>query len=53
MVSQFEAVEQEPRDASDPDRPYWLITLRHGLLVTRASLAWCDETITTLEGLDG
>lgn len=53
MVSQFEAVEQELRDASDPDRPYWLITLRHGLLVARASLAWCDETITTLEGLDG
>jgi PadR family transcriptional regulator, regulatory protein AphA len=53
MVSHLEAVELELRGTTDPDQPYWLITLRHGLHVARASLAWCDETITTLTELDG
>jgi PadR family transcriptional regulator, regulatory protein AphA len=52
LVSQYEAVELELSETSDPDRPYWLITLRHGLLVARAVVAWCDETIHTLEEVD-
>jgi PadR family transcriptional regulator AphA len=45
LIAQYEAIEFELMSEDDPDQPYWLITLRHGLHVARASRAWCDETI--------
>lgn len=53
LITQYEAIAVELDAESDPDQPYWLITLRHGLHVARASLAWCEETITRLAELDG
>jgi PadR family transcriptional regulator, regulatory protein AphA len=35
----------------DPDVPYWLITLRAGILLTEARLAWANETSKTLKAL--
>lgn len=33
----------------DPDLPYWLLTLRSGVHVTRARIEWADETLAALE----
>jgi len=37
--------------ASDPtpDRPHWLATLRHGVRMAEAQLAWVDETRASLD----
>ena len=51
MIAQYEAIEVELNADDDPDQPYWLMTLRHGLQVARASRAWCDETIGQLSQL--
>lgn len=32
-----------------PDRPYWLITVRHGLALLEAGLRWNDETTAHLQ----
>jgi len=53
LIAQYEAIETELKAQNDPDQPYWLITLGHGLHVSRASLAWCDESINRLSDLDG
>jgi len=45
------ALLQEKRP-TDPDLPYWLITLRSGCIHASASIAWCDETLQTLEELE-
>lgn len=34
--------------AYESSRPYWMATLRYGLLVGEAVVAWCDETIAAL-----
>ncbi len=47
-IAQYEAIEAELEAEDDPDPPYWLSTLRHGVLVAQASLEWCDETLTRL-----
>ena len=36
-----------------PGLPYWMMTVRLGVLVYEAALAWCDESEKTLEGLAG
>ena len=53
LIARYEAIEAELNAETAPDQPYWLITLRHGLHVSRASMAWCDETIARLTELDG
>ena len=53
LIDRYQAIEAELDAGTDPDRPYWLITLRHGQAVTRASLVWCDETIHRLAELEG
>ena len=51
LIAQYEAIEAKLNAEDDRDQPYWLITLRHGLHVARASLAWCDETTDRLTAL--
>jgi DNA-binding PadR family transcriptional regulator len=51
QIAQYEAIEVELEGQDDPDQPYRLITLRHGLHVARASRAWCAETIDQLKQL--
>lgn len=53
LIAHYEAIEVElAAQAHDPDQPYWLTTLRHGLHVSRASVAWCDESITRLSAVE-
>jgi PadR family transcriptional regulator AphA len=45
----FEAVERELDDLPpDPNLPYWMLTLRRGLLLTEARLKWADESLAAL-----
>jgi len=39
--------------ADDPDLEYWRLTLEYGRLEAGAYLAWCAESLATLERLDG
>lgn len=34
--------------AGDPEYPQWEMTLRAGILASRAALTWCDETLPKL-----
>jgi DNA-binding PadR family transcriptional regulator len=43
------ALEQERRTA--PGLPFWLLTIRQGLLINEALIAWCDEAQDVLQGL--
>ena len=52
QIARYEAIEAELNAEDDPDQPYWLSTLRHGLHVTRATDAWCEETIDRLAQRD-
>ena len=52
LIGRYEAIEVELHGEDSPDQPYWLITLRHGLHVARASLTWCDETVNRLSELE-
>lgn len=36
-----------------PDLPFWMMTLSYGRHVSEALIAWCDDTLATLERLDG
>lgn len=38
---------REARDS--PDLPYWLLTVRFGMLASAASVAWSDEALAELE----
>lgn len=38
--------------AEAPDLPFWMMTLSYGKHVSEALIAWCDETLATLERLD-
>lgn len=37
--------------ASHESLPYWLAVLRHGEIMSEASLRWCEETLATLQKL--
>ena len=39
------------RDPADPAQPFWLATVRYGLLTAEAILAWCDETLARLAAI--
>jgi PadR family transcriptional regulator AphA len=49
-LRQGEASIQEAQKGN-PHLPYWLITMRNGLLQYEAMLTWCDQTISELERL--
>jgi PadR family transcriptional regulator AphA len=37
---------------NDPGRPFWEMTLSYGEHITKAQLAWCEETLKKLKGRD-
>jgi PadR family transcriptional regulator AphA len=39
------------RFKAHPDLPYWIMTIRHGILQYEAIVTWCDETIEQLKTL--
>jgi DNA-binding PadR family transcriptional regulator len=50
----FEAIRHELELDEDHvgDRPYWLLTVSAGEHTARAAIAWADEAIAALEGLE-
>jgi len=42
----------EANFAGNPGLPFWLTTLSYGMAEARMIVAWCDETIITLERLE-
>jgi DNA-binding PadR family transcriptional regulator len=49
----FDATEQRllAEQGSNPQLPYWLITLDYGRQTRRAAVAWCDASLSTLNSL--
>jgi hypothetical protein len=50
----YEAIRHELELDEDRvgDRPYWLLTLSAGEYTARGAIAWADEAIAALEGLE-
>jgi len=53
VLQHFDEIEAhlQANAAESPDLPYWLMTLSYGRHVAHALLAWCDETLITLNKL--
>ena len=53
LLRKYQGIEEylKATCADNPDLCYSLITLRYGILRCQALLAWCDETIGTLNKL--
>lgn len=51
LLGTFEGIRQRiaAETGNHPDQPFWRMTLRHGELVSRAIVAWCEETLAELE----
>lgn len=49
-LAQLEVVDREAlsREKDDPGQPYWRSTLRYGMHIMRARVAWCEETLEWL-----
>lgn len=49
----FASVERQmaAEESDDPNYPYWRMTLRFGRMAMDMRLAWCDETLASLEAL--
>lgn len=43
------AAEERAARAGDPSYPYRMLALDQGLMVMKAQIAWCDQTIESLE----
>ena len=52
LLDRYEAIEAELRRDASPDAPAWLLTVRHGVHLARASLAWCDEALDVLTAFE-
>lgn len=48
LLTRYEAIETDLRDDPSPDAFAWALTVRHGIHLARASLAWCDEALVRL-----
>lgn len=47
------ASELERERSTAAGLPFWLLTIRQGLLINEALIAWCDEADDVLRGLKG
>ncbi|GHO46360.1 PadR family transcriptional regulator [Ktedonospora formicarum] len=53
LLAHYQSIEDELRanDSESSHFSYWLITLSYGRHISRALLAWCDETLEILDKL--
>ncbi len=53
LIKKYQEVEKRIRSeyASDPNLPYWLMTLRYGKETSRALVKWCDESAVMLTAM--
>lgn len=47
-LARYRGIERAVLDETDPDSQYWLATLRYGIAVAEAGLAWTAETQASL-----
>lgn len=54
LLAHYDGIEERLKaDQTDhPGLPYWLMTVSYGQHLTRALMAWCDESLATLEPLE-
>ena len=54
LLARYEGIEGwlKTEQAGHPGLPYWLMTVSYGQHVSRALLAWCDESLHTLESVE-
>ncbi len=52
-LERYRTIEKKLRaeHGSDPNLPYWLMTLRYGQRDREALIAWCDEAIALLDSI--
>ena len=49
-LGMFDQIEKQlPQYQEHPNYPYWRSTLSYGLHLTRARVAWCEETLAWLK----
>ncbi len=51
LLARYAHYDEHLRDDPSPPAPYWRTTVSCGQHISAAYVAWCDETIATLEGL--
>jgi PadR family transcriptional regulator, regulatory protein AphA len=51
LLSVYDGYDEHLRREAEAPAPYWLMTVNLGRHSSRAYIAWCDETIATLESL--
>lgn len=47
-LGRYRVIERAVLDETARDRPYWLATIRYGIAVVEAGLAWTAQTLTEL-----
>lgn len=54
LLAHYDRIDSRIRaDQTDhPGLPYWLMTISYGRHVSSALIAWCDESLATLESLE-
>jgi DNA-binding PadR family transcriptional regulator len=53
LLAEYARIERDLTTShpNDPNRPYWMLTLRYGQRSSSALIAWADETLKTLESM--
>lgn len=53
-LAKLRGVEQEALEEAhqSPDTPYWMMTLRYGLVMGEAYMRWCDDVVDELRRLE-
>lgn len=49
LLDGYRRLERSIASDPTPDAPFWSATLRHGVRMAEAQLAWIDETLATLD----
>ncbi|MGD0938071.1 MAG: PadR family transcriptional regulator [Terracidiphilus sp.] len=54
MLTTLEGIEKMSREqqSQDPNRPYWMLTLELGLVMTKAALEWGESALAQLASLE-
>jgi DNA-binding PadR family transcriptional regulator len=50
-LAEYAAMERQFAKSESDQTPFWRITLRRGILESRATLAWCGESLALLDDL--
>jgi len=53
-LAKLQEIERQLREEreSDPDQPYYLLTVDYGKMVVQACLVWCEQSLARLRAMD-